>query len=187
VDPGKELNWFIAFAATLVAAALAVAGGVWLFHYQDRETEEKLERKLAMRVAVESQMNLWLLESKPTMHVDARTKAEFGEPVVLVRLSTVAHTDLMRSNLLEPVDAMRLMDLEGTINAHNSQMEVLLSTRRSGGSGHDFRTLTSDLAQRQENLRESFKMMVQALREQGIEAPDYDQAVVGTARDREHE
>jgi hypothetical protein len=131
VNPGKLLDWFIAFTATSVAAALAVAGGVWLFHYQDREIEEKLEKKLATRVAVELQMNLWLLEKPPSTLLDEGTGQTVEQPVVLVMLSNAAYTDLIRSNLLEPEDAMRLMNREGAINAHNSQMKVCWAHARA--------------------------------------------------------
>jgi hypothetical protein len=183
-DPDKWLDWVIQFAATLVAAALAVVGSVWLFHYQDREAEEKLQRNLVTRAAVEAQMNLWLLEGSPSKEVEPPvvtvmlSRDAFTE---LLRSNTVlsrdAFTELLRNNLLEPEDAMRLMDHEGAINVHNAQMEALLSALRSPGSGGMALELSADLHRRQEYLRGVFRRMVQTLRDQGYEVPTFDEAV----------
>jgi hypothetical protein len=172
VDPGKLLDWFIQIAATFVAALLAVVGGVWLFRYQDRKTEEQLARKLSTRVAVELKRNLVLLESSPTFS-DARTGAVVGGTAVGVELSTVALRDLIRSNVLEPDEAMWAMNLEGSINAHNREVALLLSTTPI--TRQSLHYWNSEVARRQEVLRHDFRVTVQNLQAQGIEVPEAKQ------------
>src|SRR5215218_5470262 len=169
-------GYLIQLVATFIGALLAVAIGLYLFHYQDRTNDEKLEENLGTRVAIESQMNLGLLESKPSLLMDERSGQKVEEPVVLVMLSNAALTDLIRSNLLEPDSAMRAMNREGTINTHNAQMKALLDARSAGISSQAFQALSSDVARRQEDLRNGFRSMVETLRDQGIEVPSYAEA-----------
>jgi hypothetical protein len=165
------LDWFIALAATTVAALLAVAGGIWLFHYQSQESEQALENKLFTRVALESKMNLEILAGRPTEFFDAKTGKAAGQAVA-VPLSTVALRDLIRSNVLEPEDALGAMWLEGHINAHNREVDALLQVRGGLITWRSLQFIISEVAERQAALKEDFEAMVQHLQDQGFEVPD---------------
>jgi hypothetical protein len=175
-NEGNQLDWFIQIAATFVGALLAFAGGIWLYRLQEQDREEKLEKRLGTRVAVEAKMNLWLLESGPSSLIDEST-GPVEEKVVLVMLSREALTDLIRNDVTEPDDAMRAMNYEGSINVHNMQIQALLNARSSPLPSHTFQTISKDIARRQENLRVDFRALVQSLREQGLEVPDFGEAI----------
>jgi hypothetical protein len=160
--PSWAWSWFVALTTTTIGSALALTGGIVLFHYQSQQAEQKLEQKLVTRVAVESKKNLELLE-------DPRD----GQPPVVVMLDSDALRDLIRSNLLEPESAKIAMDREGTIKAHNRLVEALLSLRLSPLSSQELKAnIASDLSRRQENLKDDFRTMVRSIREKGFEVLD---------------
>jgi hypothetical protein len=168
LNEGKLLDWFIQLAATSVAAILAVVGGVWLFHYADRETEEKLRKKLKMRVALEAKANLERLESTPTVFTQKGTKRVLGQAVT-VELSTVAIRDLIHSVLIEPDEMLYGMRLEGRINVHNSEVATLLAGRTGTVPEESVHRMLSELNARQQTLTIALKEVLENLRTEGIE------------------
>jgi hypothetical protein len=168
LDEGKLLDWFIQLAATSVAAILAVVGGVWLFHYADRETEEKLRTKLKMRVALEVKVNLERLESAPTVFMQKSSDKVLGRAVT-VELSTVAIRDLIHSVLIETDDTLYGMRLEGRINVHNSKVATLLAWRTGTIPEKSVNRELSELNAWQEALSLAFKELLENLRKEGIE------------------
>jgi hypothetical protein len=170
VNLGKWLDWFIALTATTVAALLAVAGGIWLFHYQDRENDRKLRTKLLIRLAVESQVNLERLESLPTPFVNERTGEEVDKAVA-AELSTVALSDFIRSAEFDPEEVMDAMRWGGRINVHNNEVTTLLAWRGGTVTGQSLRVILSELKERQTTLAEYFRVLLGNLREEGIEPP----------------
>jgi hypothetical protein len=170
VSPAKWLDWLIELSATLVAALLTVAGGIWLFRYQGLEAEEKLREKLLIRLAVESQTNLERLESRPTPFIDARTGTAVGEAVA-VELSAVALADFIRNAVFDPEEVLDAMRWEVQINVHNSEVTTLLAWRGGTVTGQSVRVMLSELKQRQRVLAEYYRELLQNLREEGIEPP----------------
>jgi hypothetical protein len=185
---GAELTWHLApseldsyligLFGTFIGASLAIAGGIWLFHHQEREREEKLEKKLATRAAVELKMNLEMLEEKEARitFYDGEGPQDLGPPVVLGPLSATALRDWLRSDVLEPEDAMDAMKREGRINAHNEQMQVLWNLWSAGTPGLakrlGFSLMIENLSLRQESLKADFKKELQRLRDQVVMVPD---------------
>jgi hypothetical protein len=177
-SPSELGSYLIQLFGTLIGASLAIAGGIWLFHHQEQETEEKLKKKLAARTAVELQMNLDRLEEEKARitFYDSAGGEALGPPVMLGPLSAVALRDWLRSNVLEPEDAMDAMKREGRINAHNEQMQVLWSQWSAGTPGlatsPEFRLMIENLAARQKFLKDDCRRELQRLRAQGVVVPD---------------
>jgi hypothetical protein len=176
INPAKLLDWFIEFAATLAAATLAVAGGIWLFHYQTRKTEAQLRKKLLTRVALEWKRNLDRLERGVTTPFVRQKRGEttrehLGE-IVTAELSTIALSDLIRSDAFEPEEVIRAMRLEARINAYMYDVEFLLGHLQPEVSSEMLRSTLADLNARRGLLLDDLRALLQALRDQGIEVPD---------------
>lgn len=76
------------------------------------------------------QLNLEILKNPPSPLVDSKMQP-LGK-AVLVALNTTSLGDMIRSNLLEPEDAIRWMRLEAHINVHNREVDALLALRGGG-------------------------------------------------------
>lgn len=172
VDSFKLLDWFIALAATTVAALLAVASGLYLFHYQDRKAEKRLREKLLTRVALEWKRNLVRLEEGVTTpFVRQRTGERVGE-IVTAELSTVALRDLNRSDAFEAKETLAAMRLEGRINAYMQDVEFLLGHFEPDPSAQAVRFVLAEMNERRDLMITDLGDLLQGLREQGLETPD---------------
>lgn len=101
---------------------------------------------------------------------DLKTDEALGE-VVPVPLSTTSLRDLIRSNLVEPQDAIRWLRLEGHVNAHNREVDALLSARGGTVARRSLDTLVFELVNRQNVLRSDLSTLLEILRQQGYEVP----------------
>jgi uncharacterized membrane protein YccC len=166
-------DWFVQLAATLIGTILAVAGGLWLFNYQSRKTDENREEQLLTNLAGETQANQNILNQRASEY---RTREGTTEHVILVRLSFLVAQEALRSGVFTSNEARFLSELIGELQTHNEEVRNILSTRTGLEStgviqGSASRYDISDLQLRQKGIRKSSAKLLQELEKEGIEVP----------------
>jgi len=185
LGPGALSDWLTTFSATLVSAALAVAGGIWLFHYQTSINDDKEHTRLQTMLALETRLNLDTLEERPAVVLYARTGEDLGHPVMLVQLPMTALEGLIHSGFDDPGVSYGLMRLAALMRVHNIEIASLLGSREGTITRAAISYMTTELAQRQQVLKDSLEDLLRGLREAGIEPPSQQrngrrQIAVGT-------
>lgn len=175
VPPGALSDWTTTLGATLVSAALAVAIGIRLFHYQAMIQDRWERDRLQALLATEVQLNLEILNERPASMLHARTGQALGT-AVLVQLPTTALENLINSGLEHSEVTFGLKRLSVFVQVHNSDVAALLSAR--GGStptSTSIRLLVVEVNQRQAWLKDRFEELLisiqEALQEEGIDLP----------------
>lgn len=168
--PGNLAEWLTTFAATLVSAALAVAGGIWLFHYQTSISDEREHTRLQTMLAAELRLNLDALIERPAPILHARTGEKLGQTVA-VQLPMKALEDLIHSGHEDRDVSFELMRLAAHMRVHNSDVASLQGSRDNGLTRASIRYTTAEMNRRQQLLKHHFESLLERLREADIEPP----------------
>jgi hypothetical protein len=134
-NPGAWQDWLTTFSATLVSAGLAIAGGIWLFHYQEDQRDQKRKTELAGALSTE------LLRMPQSVNPDPENPLEITFPdgykasVSMGHPQAFAIEEAAKSSLFSRIFTKNLLACARNVHIYNaqaSQLNWLLSTLREG-------------------------------------------------------
>lgn len=174
--PTEELwDWFITVVATFLAALFAVG----VFEYQGQQTEKDRQKRLLEALAAELRSNLDLLvhEHRTPFLSEGPTPGRYFKyaDAKLIRLDPIVVTENIRSGVFDAEDVYRLTQIARMLQAHNSDVDYLLSLRSSPvpASADAIKLAINELDQRQRTIQKLCEELIGFLRSQeGITVPN---------------
>jgi hypothetical protein len=166
-------EWFIQVAATLIGTILGVAVAIGLFSYQSQKRDEAREEQLLTTLAGETQSNLNTLNGQPSVF---ESREGIIDCVILLRLTFLVAEEAIKSGVFSPDEARFLSELFGQLQAHNNEVDSILS-RRTGldetgvVQGEASHYEIAELKLRQGDIRKRSMDLLQDLEAAGIKVP----------------
>ncbi len=163
-------EWITTFSATLASVALAAAIGVWQFGWETSIRDDKEHDRLQMTCAIETQLNVSVLNQPPAEILHARTVQTLAK-ARLVQLPLSALEELAHSGLEDPAVTSELMWTVAHIRRQNSDVATLLGTQGGVITTASIRTMTEEISGRQRLLKNQLENLLSRLKEAGVEPP----------------
>jgi hypothetical protein len=176
--PNEFATYLIQLIATFIGAALAVAFGIALFNYQNKQTDQRRIWQLNEALAAELQATLDILEAPPGIRVSPPTgvEEEDEEPVevVVTRLEPVACEEAIRNAILGPQDVFALSHLARSMRLYNvfcARLESVMCGPSFGNPQLVYFDAAKDVKGQQDNVINWCKVNVESFSEEGIDVP----------------
>jgi hypothetical protein len=171
---GPLLDWFVTLSATLISATLAIAGGIWLFHYQEDQRAEKWKSELAGALYAELYRMPRTVNPKPEDPLEITFPDGHEERVSMGNPQALIIEEAAKSSLFTPRFTEDLLSFAGNVGIYNtrvSQLNSFLSTLREDSLKDPMvRQLISqrvrDVKESQTSLKEQSERLLADLAEQ---------------------
>jgi len=110
--------YLIQLGATFIGVALAAALGIWLFYFQNEQSEKERKRQLGKALAGELVAVLDILHSPPNATIPDPSGGDADIPVILAQIEPMATEEALRNSLLGPQSNFNLVQLANVMREY---------------------------------------------------------------------
>ena len=159
-------DWLITFTATFISVVFALA----LFWYQREKNDDERQEQLLTALLAETLVCVKILDD-PRDQMRTLGGRELGK-TVLATFPTTVLDETIRSGLHDPQDTYLLILMASQFQAHNSDVEALMSTQTVEIKPSVALGIMNRIEWRLEVIDENCRALVKNLKEQGIPQPE---------------